>query len=529
MAELEWSFPYSSQRMPVLARNIVATSQPLAAQAGLRMLWEGGNAIDAAVSSAIALTVVEPTSNGIGSDAFCLVWAGGGLHGLNASGRSPKTLLAERFADRKEVPDLGWDSVTVPGAVSAWVALSERFGALPFKRLFGPAIEYARQGFSVSPQTAHYWALACEKYKGFRTFQETFCPQGRAPGPGQLFRSPGHAETLERIADTRGEAFYRGELAQLIETEARSAGGLLTAEDLASHRPEWVRPISLEYRGYTLSEIPPNGQGLAALQALGILRHHPLPEHAVDTAASLHYQIEAMKLAFADADRYIADPGWMDVEVADLLDEAYLARRAGEIDPQRARDPHYGQPRSGGTVLLVAADKEGNMVSFIQSNYAGFGSGIVIPGTGIAMQNRAACFTLKPGHPNQVGPAKRPYHTIIPGFVSRGGEPLMSFGVMGGLMQPQGHVQVLIRIADYGQNPQAALDAPRWRVEGGLRVALEPGFEPAVYEQLKQRGHEITIAEARTVQHGGGQAIYRLENGYFGASDLRRDGQAVGY
>ena len=529
MVELEWSFPYPSQRMPVLARNVVATSQPLAAQAGLRMLWEGGNAIDAAVASAIVLTVVEPTSNGIGSDAFCLVWAGGGLHGLNASGRSPKTLLPQRFAGRDEVPDLGWDSVTVPGAVSAWVALSERFGTLPFEKLFGPAIEYARKGFSVSPQTAHSWALGREKYKDFRTFQETFCPQGRAPGPGQLFRSPAHAETLKRIADTRGEAFYRGELAQLIETEARSTGGLLTAEDLAAHRPEWVRPISLDYRGYTLSEIPPNGQGLAALLALGILRHHPLPEHAVDTAASLHYQIEAMKLAFADADRYIADPGWMDVEVADLLDEAYLARRAGEIDPQRARDPHYGQPRSGGTVLLVAADKEGNMVSFIQSNYAGFGSGIVIPGTGIAMQNRGACFTLKPGHPNEVGPAKRPYHTIIPGFVTRGGEPLMCFGVMGGLMQPQGHAQVLIRIADYGQNPQAALDAPRWRVEGGLRVTVEPGFEPAVYEQLKQRGHEISIAEARTVHHGGGQAIYKLQSGYFGASDLRRDGQAVGY
>ncbi|MHC4415465.1 MAG: gamma-glutamyltransferase family protein [Planctomycetota bacterium] len=515
--------------MPVLARNVVATSQPLAAQAGLRMLQQGGNAVDAALAAAIALTVVEPTSNGIGSDAFALVWAGGGLHGLNASGRSPRALTADRFAGRDTVPLLGWDGVTVPGAVSAWVALSKRFGALAFETLFAPAIEYAREGFLVSPQTAYYWARGHERYRGFESFQQTFCPKGRAPRAGELFQSPDHARTLKRLAETEGEAFYRGDLAERMTASARTGGGLLAEGDLASHRADWVRPISLEYRGLTLHEIPPNGQGLAALVALGILKHHALGERPVDSADSLHLQIEAMKLAFADARRYVADPAWMDIDVSGLLEPDYLAQRARLVDPSRARDPKHGGPRAGGTIYLATADAEGSMVSFIQSNYTGFGSGIVIPATGIAMQNRGACFTLAQGHPNQPGPAKRPYHTIIPGFVTADGRPVMSFGVMGGLMQPQGHAQVLIRLADFGQNPQAALDAPRFRIDGGLNVSIEPGFDPGVYDDLRRRGHELTIADARTVAHGGGQAVHKLADGYFGASDLRRDGQAVGY
>lgn len=529
MADFDWDFPYPSQRMPVLARNVVATSQPLAAQAGLDMLRNGGNAVDAAVATAIALTVIEPTSNGIGSDAFALVWAGGGLHGLNASGRSPAGLSVDHFKGADAVPMLGWDPVTVPGAVSAWVALSRRFGALPLERLFQPAIEYATEGFLVAPQTAYYWGKGQARYKDFASYQQTFCPGGRAPRAGQRFVAPDHAATLKLIAETGGEAFYRGELARLIAEHAGRTGGLLTERDLAAHSPEWVRPISIDYRGWTLHEIPPNGQGLAALLTLGILSHHRIGGLRVDSVDSLHLQIEAMKLAFADAHRYIADPGWMDVEVDALLDPAYLAARAAMIEPTRAIDPGHGTPRPGGTVYLTAADAQGGMVSYIQSNYGGFGSGIVIPGTGIALQNRGACFTLEEGHPNRVGPGKRPYHTIIPGFVTRNGEPVMSFGVMGGFMQPQGHTQVMVRLADYGQNPQAALDAPRWQVTGGLKVSVEPGFEPEVYEGLRQLGHEVTVADARTVVHGGGQAIYRLDDGYFGASDLRRDGQAVGF
>jgi gamma-glutamyltranspeptidase/glutathione hydrolase len=529
MAEIDWTFPYSSQRMPVLARNVVATSQPLAAQAGLGMLAAGGNAADAAVAAAIALTVVEPTSNGIGSDAFALVWAGGGLHGLNASGHSPRGLPVDRFAGKRSVPVLGWDGVTVPGAVSGWVALWKQFGSLPFEKLFEPAIDYAAGGFLVSPQTAYYWARGHERYKDFESYQRTFCPRGRAPRAGELFTSPDHAATLERIARTEGGAFYTGELARAVAAHATNTGGWLTEEDLGAHQADWVRPISIDYHGLTLHEIPPNGQGLAALLMLGIVNHHALQDHPADSARSLHLQIEAMKLAFADAHRYIADPAWMDVKVEALLDREYLAQRASLLDAAQARDPGHGVPRAGGTVYLTAADAEGTMVSFIQSNYTGFGSGIVIPGTGIAMQNRGCCFTLEKGHPNEPAPGKRPYHTIIPGFVTRADQPVMSFGVMGGLMQPQGHAQVLIRIVDHGQNPQAALDAPRWRVDGGLKVVIEPGFEPRVYDELREMGHDLTIADARTVAHGRGQIAYKLDDGYFAASDLRSDGQAVGF
>jgi gamma-glutamyltranspeptidase/glutathione hydrolase len=515
--------------MPILARNVVATSQPLAAQAGLGMLAAGGNAVDAALAAAIALTVVEPTSNGIGSDAFALVWAGGGLHGLNASGRSPRGLPADHFAGKQQVGVLGWDGVTVPGAVSGWVALSKRFGAMTFEKLFEPAIAYAANGFLVSPQTAWAWDRGHERYRDFEAYQRTFCPGGRAPRAGERFASPDHAATLRLIAATAGEAFYRGELGRAMAAHAQATGGWLREEDLAAHQADWVRPISIDYHGLTLHEIPPNGQGLAALLMLGIVDQHGLREQPADSARSLHFQIEAMKLAFADAHRYIADPASMDVNVDALLDREYLAQRASLVDPDRAGNPDHGVPRPGGTVYLTAADAEGTMVSFIQSNYTGFGSGVVIPGTGIAMQNRGACFTLEKGHPNEAAPGKRPYHTIIPGFVTRGQEPVMSFGVMGGLMQPQGHAQVLIRIADYGQNPQAALDAPRWRIDGGLEVAIEPGFEPRVYDELRAMGHVVKVADARTVDHGRGQIAYRLEGGYLAASDLRSDGQAVGF
>jgi gamma-glutamyltranspeptidase/glutathione hydrolase len=516
--------------MPVLAKNVVATSQPLAAQAGLRMLLKGGNAVDAILATAIALTVVEPTSNGIGSDAFAILWAGTRLHGLNASGRSPKGLTYDRFAGRKTLSSRGWDAVTVPGAVSAWAALSERFGRLPFADLFEPAIGYARDGFLVSPITARGWAYAPKIFKDFPEFAATFLPHGRAPRPGERFACPDQADTLEKIAASRGEAFYRGELAEKIAAHARATGGLMTVEDLAGHQADWVETIALDYRGLTLHEIPPNGQGLAALLMLGILRNFDLAAYPVDSAASLHLQLEAMKLAFADAHRYISDPATMDVAVEALLDESYLAKRAALIDLKEARIPAHGAPKEGGTVYLTAADASGLMVSFIQSNYSGFGSGIVVPGTGISLQNRGYGFTLEKGHPNQIDGGKRPYHTIIPGFLMDGQQPRMSFGVMGGPMQPQGHAQMVIRLRDYGQNPQAASDAPRWRVIEGLAVEIEAGFQPEVLAELERRGHHLKVIPPPNLGgFGGAQLIYRLEDGYLAASDHRKDGQAVGF
>ena len=527
MTPFNWEFPYASRRMPVLARNIVATSQPLAAQAGLNMLQNGGNAADAALAAAIALTVVEPTMNGIGSDAFAIVWDKDRLHGLNASGRSPAAWNHDHFSRYSSMPQLGWDAVTVPGAVSAWVELSSRFGKLPFQDLFGPAIGYAHNGFLVPPIIAQSWKNAETAYRDFPDFGATFLPNGRAPGAGEKFECKAQAKTLERIAETGGEAFYRGDLADRIVACAKTAGGLMSAEDLATHRADWVDPISIPYHGYTLHEIPPNGQGIAALLALGILANRNLTDNPVDSADSLHLQIEAMKLAFADAHRYVSDPATRDIEVADLLDPAYLLERAKQIDLKIAQVPDFGRPGGGETVYLTAADASGMMVSFIQSNYQGFGSGIVVPHTGISFQNRGFGFSLEKGHPNQVDGGKRPYHTIIPAFVTRNGRPLMSFGVMGGPMQPQGHTQMMVRMFDHHQNPQAACDAPRWRVFTDREVGFEPGLKPEVLEELKRRGHDIHhLPES---QFGGGQFIYKLADGYCGASDSRKDGHAAGF
>ncbi|MEM6431399.1 MAG: gamma-glutamyltransferase family protein [Deinococcota bacterium] len=525
---LTYEFPYASQRMPVMAKNIVATSQPLAAQAGLRMLLAGGNAVDAAIASAITLTIVEPTMNGIGSDAFAIVWDGHELHGLNASGRSPAGLSASKFVGQDTMTVLGWDAVTVPGAVSAWVALSQKLGKLPFEALFEPAVHYARDGFAVSPITAKLWARALPRYDAFPEFAAHFAPAGRAPHPGEIFKSEEQARTLEQIASTQGEAFYRGPLADKIVAHASATGGLLSEADLANHQADWVGTIFQDYSGSALHEIPPNGQGLAALIALGMLQHHPLTDMPVDSADSLHVQLEAMKLAYADAYRYIADPQAMDVEVSSLLDPSYLKTRAALIDMSKAGDPQHGQPPSSSTIYLTTADASGMMVSFIQSNYMGFGSGIVVPNTGISLQNRGAGFVLEDGHPNQVGPNKRPYHTIIPGFLMENDAPLMSFGVMGGPMQPQGHMQMVIRIRDYGQNPQTASDAPRWQVFEGRKVGVEAGFDDAVLDDLRSRGHDITIMDP--LMFGGAQLIHRLpEGGYVAGSDHRKDGGAVGY
>ena len=523
-----WDFPYPSQRMPVLARNVVATSQPLAAQAGLSMLLKGGNAVDAALAAAIALTVVEPTSNGIGSDAFAILWDGHALHGLNSSGRSPRALSPERFEGCRSMPALGWDTVTVPGAVAAWEALSRRFGALAFADLFAPAIGYATRGFPVSPITAARWRDARDRYHAFPEINRVFFPDGRAPRPGDVFRCPAQADTLAAIAATSGEAFYRGPIARAIADCAAAEGGLMTAEDLAAHRADWVEPLAMAYNGVHLHEIPPNGQGIAALIALGILRHLELQRFAADSAESLHLQIEAMKCAFAEVFRHVADIDHMPVPPAELLADDRLAAAAAGIRMDRAREEGSRMPAGGGTVYLTAADESGMMVSFIQSNYMGFGSGVVVPGTGIALQNRGLGFTLAAGHPNRVGGGKRPFQTIIPGFVTRQGRPLMSFGVMGAHMQPQGHVQMMVRIFGYGQNPQAACDAPRWHVAPDGSVQLEPGFPPDTITGLVRRGHRVSTG-APTSLFGGGQLIHRLEDGYAAASDWRKDGQAVGF
>jgi gamma-glutamyltranspeptidase / glutathione hydrolase len=490
------------------------------------MLAEGGNAVDAAIATAITLTVVEPVTNGIGSDAFAIVWDGEQLHGLNASGRSPAAWTPEYFGGNA-VPTFGWNSVTVPGAVSAWVELHGKFGKLPFERLFEPAISYGRNGFLVSPTVAEQWAAQVPLFMTQPGFAEAFMPGGRAPKAGELFTCPDHAATLEKIAATNGEAFYHGELAAKLEAHAAANGGAMAASDLAAHRADWVGTINGTYRGYTVHEIPPNGQGIVALIALGILEQFDMSSLPADSADSVHLQIEALKLAFADAQAYVADIGHMPLPPQRLLDKEYLKQRATLIDPQRAKPASAGTP-NGGTVYLTAADASGLMVSMIQSNYMGFGSGVVVPGTGIALQNRGSDFVVAQGHPNQVGPNKRPYHTIIPGFITKDGAPVMSFGVMGGMMQPQGHVQIVVRIADHGQNPQAACDGPRFRWVHDTQVSCEKGFPPATLEELRQRGHD-PIAVDDYNQFGSCQAIWRLDGGYFAASDPRRDGQAAAF
>jgi gamma-glutamyltranspeptidase / glutathione hydrolase len=535
MSSFHFDFPYASQRMPVMAKNVVATSQPLASAAGLDMLRRGGNAVDAALAAAITLTVVEPTSNGIGGDGFAILWDGQSLHGLNASGRSPTewspAYFARKYPGAATVPMRGWDSVTVPGAVSQWMALSGRFGKLPFATLFEAAIGYAREGHLVSPITAESWSRQAEMLKTQPDFVRDFTPGGRAPRAGEKWILRGQADTLESIAATGGESFYRGELAEKIAAHARASGGVMTTDDLAAHRADWVATIHIDYRDVRLHEIPPNGQGLAALLCLGMLENFDLAHYSVDSIDSVHLQIEAMKLALADAHRYIADEAFMDMRVDALLDKRYLKQRASLIDMRRADAPVHGIPTQGGTVYLTAADANGMMVSLIQSNYMGFGSGVVVPDTGISMQNRGHGFVLNAGHPNCVASRKRPFQTIIPGFLTdRANKPLMSFGVMGGHMQPQGHVQMVTRICDYAQNPQAASDAPRWIVNADGTIGLESALHAKLAADLSARGHRIATAESVNFAFGGAQLIWRMgEDGYCAASDHRKDGGAVGF
>lgn len=525
-----WELPYASRRSPVLARNVVATSQPLAAQAGLQMLAKGGNAVDAGLATAIALTVLEPSSNGIGGDAFAIVWDGTRLHGFNGSGRAPRALTLERLKDHTEMPEHGWEPVTVPGCVDAWTQLSDRFGRLPCSDLFEPAIRYARDGFIVSPNIAARWAEAVDLHADRPDFQRAFAPNGSPPRAGECFRFPEQADTLGAIADSAGESFYRGDIAERLVAYAKQTGGFLANDDLAMHQGAWVDCIGHAYRNVHVHELPPNGQGLGTLIALGILAHHDLATYPVDSADSIHLQIEAMKIAFVEAQQHIADPDYMQIDIERFLAADYLAERASQIRMDRAaQHPTANLQADQGTVYLCAADDAGTMVSFIQSNYHGFGSGVVVPGTGVSLQNRGAGFSLQAGHPNCIAGGKRPFHTIMPGFITADGEALMSFGVMGAHMQPQGHVQMVTRIFDYGQNPQAAADAPRWFVAPDFKIALEPGSQN-VRDELVQRGHVcMDDTEVTTSLFGGAQLIYRLPDGYCAASEQRKDGQAVGY
>ena len=525
----DWALPYPSRRQPIMARNVVATSQPLATQAGIAMLHAGGNAVDAALATAISLTLCEPCSNGLGSDLFAIVWDGSELVGLNASGRAPAVWSPGRYAGQRVMPRAGWTTVTIPGAVSGWVALSKRFGKLPFADLFGPAIRYARDGYAVSPVVAEKWVKAVPILGDVPGFAEHFLPRGRAPEAGELFASPAMAATMEKIARTSGESFYRGELAQAMVAHSRKYDGGHTLADFETHSCDWVLPLAHDYHGYTIHEIPPNGQGIAALMALGILENFDLKGYAVDSIEVQHLEIEAMKLAFADAYRYVADPRAMTVTPAQLLDRSYLASRARLIDRSRAQDFRHGLPPPAGTVYLTAADESGMMVSLIQSNYMGFGSGVVVPGTGISLQNRGTGFSLEDGHPNIVGGGKRPFHTIIPGFVTRDGQPYCSFGVMGGPIQPQAHLQTLVRLIDYGSNPQAVLDAPRWKVSAGVSLDMESNAAPDLRDRLAALGHQFASVPDSYMDFGAGQFIVRSDAGYIAGSDPRRDGQAAGY
>jgi gamma-glutamyltranspeptidase / glutathione hydrolase len=531
----DFSNPYSSARIPVFARNVVSTSHPLASQAGLRMLQKGGNAVDAAVAAAAAITITEPVSNGLGSDSFCILWDGKALHGLNASGRAPASWTLDYFKSKygANLPKRGFDTVTVPGAVSSWVALSERFGKLPFADLLESAIEIAERGYLLPPVVQGKWAAAVDEMQSLPGFAQNFLPWGRAPQVGELFQFKAAARGLRKIAESKGAAFYGGEIAQAIEAFSRAHGGSITAQDFANYKPEWVTPIAKNYRGYTLHEIPPNGQGIAALIALGILEHFDLKSMPVDSVDSQHVQIEAMKLAFADVYQYVADPSSMTTTPEQMLDDVYLASRAKLIDMKRAQDFKAGNPVKGGTIYLSAADENGMMVSFIQSNYMGFGSGCVEPQFGISLQNRGQAFSFDPASPNVVAPGKRPFHTIIPAFLTKDGQPVMSYGVMGANMQPQGHMQTLVRMLDYAQNPQAACDAPRWRFNAGLEINVEAAMNPATVQALIERGHRTEVINDSYQDFGAGQFIWRAGDpkvqGYVAASDPRRDGLAAGF
>lgn len=525
---------YPSRRYPLFARGgMVNCSSPLASAAGLEILRRGGNAMDAAVAAAAALTVVEPTANGIGSDAFAIVWSEKDqkLFGLNSSGPAPQLASIRRIKSEKKdnngkMPHNGWTPVTVPGAPRAWAELTGRFGQLSLAENLSPAVEYAGKGYPCAPNLAQAWQTSLRNYRifltepAFESWFRTFAPAEKGPEAGDMVYLPDHAKTLELIGETNADSFYTGEIARIIDEESRKYGGYLRFEDLASYSAHWVEPIHIDYRGYQVFEIPPNGQGIVTLMALNILKEFSF--HEKDCTETYHRQIEAIKMAFADAFRYVTDPDDMVITVQQLLDPAYGAERSKQMTDRAQIWTHKVPPKSG-TVYLCCADREGNMVSYIQSNYMGFGSGIVVDGTGISLQNRGADFSLDPDDTNCLKPGKRSYHTIIPGFLMKEGRPVGPFGVMGGYMQPQGHVQVVMNFADFGLDPQQALDAPRWQWQRDGRVTVESGFNSEIALSLQRRGHDIQ-PDLSLSGFGRGQMIVRLDNGVLvGGTESRTD------
>jgi gamma-glutamyltranspeptidase/glutathione hydrolase len=532
-------------RSVILAQNGMAcTSQPLATQAALDILKQGGTAIDAAIAANVVNSVVEPANCGIGGDLFAIVWDAQTkkLFGLNASGRSPKSLTLEAMKKmgHTKVPFFGPLAVSVPGCVDGWSELHKKFGKLPFEKLFDLAIEYAENGFPVTEIAAHEWKANADYFPKNTDFESVFVRDGKTPAKGEVFKNQALANSLKKIAKGGRDAFYKGEIAKEIEVYMANNGGYLKASDLIEHKSEWVEPVSTNYRGYDLWELPPNGQGIAALQMLNILEEYDIKSMGYGSPEYLHVLIEAKKLAFEDRAKYYADPHFNNIPIKELISKEYAAKRRKLIDPNKAAEQYApGVLESGETIYLTVADKEGNMVSLIQSLFNGFGSTVTPPKLGFPLQNRGELFTFEEGHFNKYQPGKRPFHTIIPAFVTKNGEPFMSYGVMGGAMQPQGHVQILINMVDFGVNVQEAGDMPRIRHSGSSQptgskmasggiVNFEHGFEQETLRKLVQKGHFMKF---NVGGFGGYQAImYDSKNKvYHGASESRLDGQASGY
>ncbi|HCT31435.1 MAG TPA: gamma-glutamyltransferase [Bacteroidales bacterium] len=532
-------------RSEVIAKNGMAcTSQPLATQVALDILKKGGSAIDAAIAADAMMGLVEPTGSGIGGDLFAIVWDAKTqkLYGLNASGRSPKSLSLAYFKEKgiKHIPALGPLPVSVPGCVDGWFELHKKFGKLKMEEILQPAINYAREGFPLTELIAYYWKRNAERLKQFKGFAEIYMPNGQTPAKGEIFKNPFLANTLELIAKKGRDEFYKGSIAKTIDAYMKEQGGFLSFDDLASHTSEWIEPVSSSYRGYDVWELPPNGQGIATLQILNILENYDIASMGFGSAEYMHLFIEAKKLAFEDRARYYADPAFSNIPYKQLISKEYAKERMKLINPNRAANAYdAGELKTSNTIYLTVADKDGNMVSLIQSNYRGMGSGMTPTKLGFVLQDRGEMFSLTEGHPNVFEPGKRPFHTIIPGFISKDGKPWVSFGVMGGEMQPQGHAQIVVNLIDFGMNLQEAGDAPRILHEGsseptdermtdGGKVYLESGFDYQEIRKLLAKGHKIGYS---LDGYGGYQAIMLdSKNGvYFGASESRKDGQAAGY
>jgi gamma-glutamyltranspeptidase/glutathione hydrolase len=538
--------PFASRSEVIAPHGMAATSQPLATQVALDILKAGGSAVDAAIAANAMLGLVEPVSNGIGGDLFAIVWDANKkeLVGLNASGRSPQSLTLEYFKEKglTKIPPLGPLPVSVPGAVDGWAELHKRYGRLPMTAVLQPTINYAREGFPVSELIAHYWALNAPYLAKFPGFNETYLIDGHPPAKGEMFRNPRLADTLEKIAKEGRDAFYKGDIARKIDAYMAENGGFLSYSDLVSHTSEWVTPVSTNYRGYDVFELPPNGQGIAALQILNILEGFDIRAMGFGSAEYIHAFVEAKKLAYEDRAHFYADMDFVNVPVAWLISKEYADQRRKLIDPHKAANSYaYGDApiEEGDTIYLTVADKDGNMVSLIQSNYRGMGSGMTPGNLGFILQDRGELFSLTEGHANVYEPGKRPFHTIIPAFVMKDGKPLMSFGVMGGAMQPQGHAQIIVNMVDFDMNLQEAGDAARVRHSGssqptdeimtdGGEVMLETSFSAATRDALEKMGHKLGGSDG---SFGGYQAIYRdhTQGVYYGASESRKDGQAAGY